>query len=457
MPDPDSGAAARLTSLYEAHAADAFRYALHLTGRREDAEDVVQYVFLRAYGMLESGTPLVNPRAWLIKATKHRSLNLIRDRRETPTIDAEIAVAPRHDEDAAEAEALAEVRSTLWALPESQHHAFVLRHWSGLSQDEIADVLGTTAGAVESLLVRARAALLEDREHPSECASVRTRLVQALVPTSAHRAHIASCRRCRTAQTRLLRASEFATAFTLVPRPSVAHALTSAIPGFGGHAAAAAGTAGGGAAGAGGAGGAGTGIATASAATKLAVASKVALVTATAVVALGAAHPVRRAVEHAVLGTPRAAAAAAAPSGGRSHPRPASAHHAVANAAANRPAHPAPKAPSKGSKTNGKSGHGNGNGKGNGKGKGKAKGTGNGNGNGKTSGTPAAPGAGNGKSATAGSNGKAAGEPAGAGKPAKTGAANGKSATAGSNGKANGKQAGSGSNGNGAAKGHGKG
>jgi RNA polymerase sigma factor (sigma-70 family) len=449
LPDPDPGAAARLTALYEAHAADAFRYALHLTGRREDAEDVVQYVFLRAYGMLESGTALVNPRAWLIKATKHRSLNLIRDRRETPTIDADIAVAPRHDEDAAETEALAEVRSTLWALPENQHHAFVLRHWSGLSQDEIADVLGTTAGAVESLLVRARTTLLADREHQSECASVRTRLVQALVPTPDHRAHIASCRRCRTAQTRLLRASEFATAFTLVPRPYVAHALASAIPGFGGHVAAAAGTAGGGAAGAGGAGGAGTGIATASAATKLAVASKVALVTATAVVALGAAHPIRRAVEHAVLGTPRTATAAAAPSAGRSHPQPASAHHAGATAPAKPPAHPAPKTPSKGSKTNGKSAHAGGNGNGKAKGKG--------NGNGKTSGAPAAPGATKGKSATAGSNGKATGKPAGAGKPAKNGAANGKSATAGSNGKAKGKQAAAGSTGNGAAKGHGKG
>ena len=449
MPDPDPSAAARVTSLYEAHATDAFRYALHLTGRREDAEDVVQYVFLRAYGLLESGTALVNPRAWLIKATKHRSLNVIRDRRETPTIDAEIAVAPRHDEDAAEAEALAEVRSTLWALPESQHHAFVLRHWSGLSQDEIADVLGTTTAAVESLLVRARTTLLEDRAHPSECAGVRTRLVQALVPTPDHRAHIASCRRCRTAQTRLMRASEFATAFTLVPRPHVAHALSSAIPGFGGHVAAAAGTAGGGAAGVGGAGGAGTGVATVSAATKLAVASKVALVTATAVVALGAAHPVRRAVEHAVLGTPGAATVAATRPGDGSHTQPAPAHHDRATAPAKRAAHPAPKAPSRGAKTKGKSAHAGGNGKGKGKGKGK--------GTGKTIGAPAAPGAAKGKSATAGSNGKATGKPGGAGKPAKTGAADGKSATAGSNGKAEGKKAGTGSSGNGAAKGHGKG
>ena len=48
----------------------------------------------------------------------------------------------------------------LWTLPEPQHHAFVLRHWSGLSQNEIADVLETTPSAVESLLGRARLTLL---------------------------------------------------------------------------------------------------------------------------------------------------------------------------------------------------------------------------------------------------------------------------------------------------------
>ena len=44
-----------LTLLYKEHAADAFRYAVHLTGRRADAEDIVQQVFLQAYRHLESG------------------------------------------------------------------------------------------------------------------------------------------------------------------------------------------------------------------------------------------------------------------------------------------------------------------------------------------------------------------------------------------------------------------
>ena len=188
--------------------------------------------------------------------------------------ETDLPVGPQYDPDPAEAQALADVRSTLWALPESQHHAFVLRHWSGLSQDEIADVLGTTPGAVESLLVRARTTLLDDREQGAECSGVRRRLVHALAPTGGQQAHIDACRRCRTAQTRLLRAAEFATAFALVPRPHVAHALASLVPGFSAPAVAATTTATG-AAGAGAGGGAG--VATASAATKVALAAKIAL------------------------------------------------------------------------------------------------------------------------------------------------------------------------------------
>jgi RNA polymerase sigma-70 factor (ECF subfamily) len=208
MQAQDSRYAARLAALYESHATDVFRYALHLTGRREDAEDVVQFVFLQAFGTLETGTELLHPRRWLIKAAKHRSLNVLRDRREASMVPGDRRLIARDQPDPEEAEALAAVRSMLWALPESQHQAFVLRHWSGLSQEEIADVLDTTPGAVESLLIRARRNLLEDRNQVrSECSRVRNRLVQALAPTAREQSHIASCRRCRMAQARLLRAS----------------------------------------------------------------------------------------------------------------------------------------------------------------------------------------------------------------------------------------------------------
>jgi RNA polymerase sigma factor (sigma-70 family) len=296
-------AAERLTELYEAYAADAFRYALHLTGRREDAEDVVQHVFLQAYAMLESGRGLASPRAWLIKATKHRALNLIRDRHDAPV--AEIEQPTRSAALAAEAEALADVRAVLWSLPQPQHHAFVLRHWSGLSQDEIADVLATTPHAVESLLVRARAALVAEREAGDpECAGVRRRLARMREPTRAQSSHVAECRRCRTARSRLLRASGHAAAFALVPGPGVLHGLAASVPGFGASAV-----------GVGGGGAAASAASAASAATKTGIATKIAVAATTAAVAVTAVHPLRSAVTHTILrpAPPPAAASAPAP------------------------------------------------------------------------------------------------------------------------------------------------
>ena len=436
MLDQNSRAGARLTSLYEAHAADAFRYALHLTGRREDAEDVVQHVFLQAHAMLLAGRELVNPRAWLIKATKHRALNLLRDRRDTPSAEVDASVPFASGE--SEAEVLAEVRAALWSLPESQHHAFVLRHWSGLSQDEIAEVLATTPGAVESLLVRARATLVAEREETgSECARVRSRLARMLAPTPAHEAHLAGCRRCRTAQSRLLRASEFATAFALVPSPHVLTALASAIPGFGASGAAAGASATGAAVGTGSGGAA---VSTASVATKAGLLTKIAVAATTAAVAVTAVHPLRTAVTHTLFHHNGAGAAAIAPKRAAVHP--ASAHAAGtagADGAASRGGPPATDgsgSPAKGGpgttaakpgqpggNGNGGAGAGNGNGSGAGAGNGNGNGTGNGNGQGS--------GATHGKSATAPGRTKPAGGAA-------AGKGQGKGTTNASGSKANG-------------------
>src|SRR5689334_10852167 len=421
--DQNSRTGARLTSLYEAHAADAIRYALHLTGRREDAEDVVQHVFLQAHAMLLGGRELVNPRAWLIKATKHRSLNLLRDRRDTPSAEIDASVPFSSGE--SEAEALAEVRAALWSLPETQNHAFVLRHWSGLSQGEIAEVLSTTPSAVESLLVRARTTLVAEREEAgSECAGVRSRLARMLAPTPAHEAHLASCRRCRTARSRLLRASEFATAFALVPSPHVLGALASAIPGFGASGAAAGASAGGAAAAGGGSGGAA--VSTVSAATKAGLLTKVAIAATTAAVAVTAVHPLRTAVTHTLFHHHAAASAAIAPG------RPAT-HVAAAHAAAGRgstrsaPGGAGPAKGGAGTSTKGhapgKPGGGSGTGNGNGTGGGAGNGNGNGNGNGQGAGG-AANGTTRGKSATAPGHTKAAGGAA-TGKGKGSGAANG--------------------------------
>lgn len=97
---------------------------------------------------------------WLYRIVTNTAIDVLRSgkRRERPT-----DVLPDTGWDgaaAAEARiALAELAKRLEALPEDQRVAIVLKNVEGLSSGEVAEVLGTTEGAVEQRLVRARAAL----------------------------------------------------------------------------------------------------------------------------------------------------------------------------------------------------------------------------------------------------------------------------------------------------------
>ena len=453
-----------LTALYKEHSAEAFRYALHLTGRRPDAEDIVQQVFLQAHRHLNAGRTLVSPRAWLLTAVKHRAYNAARDRRELPTGDPQGAATPI-EATRDEAAELADVRGMLWTLPEAQHQAFVLRHWSGLSQTEIADVLETTPTAVESLLVRARSALLRSHESASEtCSRVRRRLLDSAALGAADETHVADCRSCRQARTRLARAANLAGTLALVPGTHVADSLARLIPGFSAHVATstagAAGTAGVGA-------GAGSGGATATWGTTAAttagkmtvVAKAAAAVLATSAVVGSvppAQHALSRLVEHYAAAYRPASVRQAAPR----PQRPAVTAPAGAPAAPAAPVSGGPNGHSPASNPGKHSGAGKGHGNPADPGSGAAAGAGGGKGNGKTPGS-----GGNGKAVgrPAGAGGHAGGKPAGAGggKPTGTGGGGGKPAGAGGgsgNGGGNGNAGGSGgAGGNGSAGGNGGG
>ena len=437
-----------LTLLYKEHAADAFRYALHLTGRRADAEDIVQHVFLQAHRHLESGRELVSPRAWFLTAVRHRAFNLIRDRREVP-VDRPVIPVESRESSAEEAAQLAEVRGMLWTLPEAQHHAFVLRHWSGLSQSEIADVLETTLSAVESLLGRARLSLVRAHDSASDaCIQVRHRLLESTELGGADLAHLSACRPCRQAHDRLARAANLAGTLALVPGTHVAHAIAGLVPGFSAHAATSTATAIGTAGGAGaGTGGAGASLSTTTAVTtagKAAVIAKAAIAVAAATAAVGAVP----AAHHSLA----ALIAAHSPATGS----PA-AHHAKRAVEQRGPGPAAPGSPVSPTAAPPETGPGVGNAHG------PAQNPGNHNGTGKGPGRPAAPGGGkaagvgagqgNGNGIGAGGNGKAVGKSAGVG--GGNGIAGGKPAGTGGNASGNGNAGGNG-NGKPADPGHGK-
>ncbi|HET7571892.1 MAG TPA: RNA polymerase sigma factor [Gaiellaceae bacterium] len=145
--------------LFERYGAQLYRFCLGRLRSPEEAEDAVQNVFLRVHTALRKGVVPEFEAAWLYKIAHNVCLSRIesRGRRaafETPRDldDVEyLLAAPEHDHDALDG-----LPDALAGLPHNLRQALLLREWQGLSQTEIADAMGTTVSAVETLLYRAR-------------------------------------------------------------------------------------------------------------------------------------------------------------------------------------------------------------------------------------------------------------------------------------------------------------
>jgi RNA polymerase sigma-70 factor, ECF subfamily len=133
-----------------------------------DAEDAAQQTFLSAYGSLIDGTAPRNPAAWLATIARRECWARTAQRRRQPleldeTTDRGWQAGSALDEAVRKADFTA-----LWKaineLPRQQRAAFLLREFSGLSYAEVAEALGASESAIESLLVRARRQLRDGLE-----------------------------------------------------------------------------------------------------------------------------------------------------------------------------------------------------------------------------------------------------------------------------------------------------
>lgn len=142
-----------------AHASVLYRLACRLLGGAQDAEDVLQEVYERAWTALRRGRFRgdAEPLTWLYRITTNVALNRLRAQRapEQTLPPDESVDTPRGEA----AVALRELGAALALLPADQRAALVLKELEGLSTREVARVLERTEGAVEQLLVRARATL----------------------------------------------------------------------------------------------------------------------------------------------------------------------------------------------------------------------------------------------------------------------------------------------------------
>lgn len=121
--------------LLERHEREVFAYALRLTGRREDADDLYQETFLAAF----RGWPPPrrdNERAWLYKIATNKAID--RDRRRRPTVSIEDLRLAAPDRDGV---TLLDLGNAIKTLPAGQRAAFVMRTVEGRPYREVAVAL----------------------------------------------------------------------------------------------------------------------------------------------------------------------------------------------------------------------------------------------------------------------------------------------------------------------------
>jgi len=161
------GDADAFSRLVERHQDGLYTMALRLLGRPEDAADVVQETFLRAYVSLPRLRP-ASVRAWLYRVAVNAGHDVQRRavrRPASPLEDREGKILDLPDpatgpEATAEAKERAEaIRDALLRLPRDYREAVVLRDVNDLSYEEVAEALRVPLGTVKSRLSRGRAQL----------------------------------------------------------------------------------------------------------------------------------------------------------------------------------------------------------------------------------------------------------------------------------------------------------
>src|SRR4051812_40998770 len=145
--------------LYRRYVKDVYHYSLALLRNPADAEDVTQTTFLNAYRAYQRGEEIRKPHNWLIKiahnVARSRYARTSRRVKEVPLEDHVEQLALPDEEKPN----VVGVLHALGRLPFNQRAALVMRELEGRSYTEIADTLGVSVAAVETLIFRARRSL----------------------------------------------------------------------------------------------------------------------------------------------------------------------------------------------------------------------------------------------------------------------------------------------------------
>jgi RNA polymerase sigma-70 factor (ECF subfamily) len=147
-----------------------YNTALRMTRNPQDAEDLVQETYLKAYKYYDKFTEGTNFKAWLFRILKNTFINSYRKRQQEPPqnafdeiedsfesqVSSDSGSIPNPEEDALENVLDEDVQRALDALPDEYRMVVILADLEDFSYQEIAEILEIPVGTVMSRLYRAR-------------------------------------------------------------------------------------------------------------------------------------------------------------------------------------------------------------------------------------------------------------------------------------------------------------
>jgi RNA polymerase sigma-70 factor (ECF subfamily) len=158
--------------LVERHSRNVYRLAYRMTGNSQDAEEVVQEAFLRAYQKLRQFAGNSNFGTWVYRIAANHAIDRMRrrnsedSRRQLPVrlieegleVDPVVTApdpAPSPERLAESAQLATRMKEALDALTPAERTAIVMRHWQGCAIEEIAAVLKSNSNATKNTVFRA--------------------------------------------------------------------------------------------------------------------------------------------------------------------------------------------------------------------------------------------------------------------------------------------------------------
>ena len=157
------------------HQTSVLNLIYRFIGDRTKAQDLAQEVFLRVWQAAENYEPKAKFTTWIYRITVNLCLNELKSARRKRWFsfhrtdeDSEKSIEETFSDGSPTAEDLLlakersrQISDALHSLPDNQRMALVLKRYDDLSYQEIAQIIGCSVSAVESLLVRAKRNLQE--------------------------------------------------------------------------------------------------------------------------------------------------------------------------------------------------------------------------------------------------------------------------------------------------------